>query len=82
MRSVTFGCVCICMCYVYHLCVRVTQKHLFTHLLVKYLCEKGAYCSPIHLYVTILRCLQDVQRVLLYFCQVLLDVSSIITVTS
>ena len=28
--------------------VCVTKKHLFTHLLVKLLCEKDAYCLLIH----------------------------------
>ena len=63
------SCLVVCMyaCVYVYVCVRVTKKHQFTHLLVKYLCEKGAYCSLIHfIYVTRLRCLQDVQRVLLY----------------
>ena len=49
MRSIHKG---LCVWSHLFVCVFVTYKCLLTHLLVKYLCEKGAYCLLIHLNVT------------------------------
>ena len=46
------------MCLVMYVCVCVTKKHLFTHLSVKCLYEKYAYCSLIH-FICHQRCLLD-----------------------
>ena len=50
-----WSCLFVCVCY---MCMCVTKKHLFTHLPVKCLCEKGAYCSFIYI-ICRQRCLLD-----------------------